>query len=354
MTPIVLFALLSIRLAPIGPGAPAHEPQIAANSSMVVLTFGAGQSIYFSSSRDGGASFSEPAKVADAGILPLSRHRGPRIALAGNTIVITAVAGKKPEEGPHAHGLPTDGDLLVWRSRDGGKTWSRGKAINDVPASATEGLHTLASDGKGTLFAAWLDKRGAKGTRLYSSRSTDAGLTWSRNIAVYESPDGSICECCHPSAAIDAAGKLLVMWRNELGGSRDMYLAESLDGRSFSTPQKLGNGTWHLNACPMDGGGLAVSSARTLTAWRRDSNVFLAEPGQPERQVGTGKDVALALSGNRTYVAWVNGLHVEAWVDGKVEPLSNAGAFPALSSLPGGGVLAAWEEDGAIRLRRLP
>ncbi len=99
-----------------GPGAPAREPQIAANASMVVLTFGAGKAIYFSSSRDGGNTFSAPAKVAEAGIVPLSRHRGPRIALAGNTIVITAVAGNKPEEGAHAHGLPSDGDLLVWRS----------------------------------------------------------------------------------------------------------------------------------------------------------------------------------------------------------------------------------------------
>jgi len=45
---------------------------------------------------------------------------------------------------------------------------------------------------------------------------------------------------------------------------------------------------------------------------------------------------------------------VEAWIDGKVELLSSAGAFPALSSLPRGGVLAAWEENGAIQVRRLP
>jgi hypothetical protein len=336
-----------------GPDAPAREPQIAANSSTVVLAFGAGKTIYFSSSRDRGKTFSAPAKVAEAVIVPLSRHRGPRIALSGNTIVITAVAGNKPDQGAHAHGLPSDGDLLVWRSRDDGKTWSKGKAINDVPGSATEGLHALTSDGHGTLFAAWLDKRGAKGTKLYSARSTDDGATWSKNVAVYQSPDGSICECCHPSVAIDSAGNFVVMWRNSVAGARDMYLAASRDGVAYSTPQKLGNGTWQLNACPMDGGGLAVSSSRILTAWRRDGNVFLAEPGQPERQIGTGKDVALALSGNRTYAVWVNGSKLEAWIDGKVELLSGSGAFPSLSSLPGGGELAAWEENGAIEIRGL-
>src|SRR5581483_7865832 len=164
MVTLVLQAAIGVHLGPMGPDAPAREPQIAANSSTVVLAFGAGKTIYFSSSHDRGKTFSPPAKVAEAGIIPLSRHRGPRIALSGNTIVITAVAGNKSEEVAHAHGLPSDGDLLVWRSQDGGKTWSQGRAINDVPAATTEGLHALASDGKGTLFAAWLDKRGPKGT----------------------------------------------------------------------------------------------------------------------------------------------------------------------------------------------
>ena len=354
MISVILSAIFAVHLGPISPDAPAREPQLAANASTAVLVFGAGKAIYFSSSQDRGKTFSAPSKVAEAGIIPLSRHRGPRVALSGTTIVITAVAGNKPDDGPHAHGLPSDGDLMMWRSQDGGQSWSKGKAINDVPGSATEGLHALTSDGKGTLFAAWLDKRGAKGTKLYSARSTDDGSTWSKNIMVYQSPDGSICECCHPSVAIDGAGKLIVMWRNSLGGTRDMYLATSLDGVNFSAPAKLGAGAWKLNACPMDGGGLAVSSGKVLTAWRRDSEIFLAEPGRAERQVGTGKDVALALSGNRTYALWSNGTRLEAWNDGKVEVLSTSGAFPSLVTLPAGGVLAAWEENGAIEVRRLP
>jgi len=353
MFSVLLFFAMTVHLGPIGPDAPAHEPQMAANGATVALTFGAGHAIYFSSSHDRGNTFSAPVKVAEAGIVPLTRHRGPRIAFAGNAIVITAVVGNKAEEGGHAHGLPSDGDLMVWRSLDGGRTWTAGKPINDVPASATEGLHALASDGKGLLFAAWLDKRGARGTKLYAARSTDGGATWSKNAAVYVSPDGSICECCHPSLAIGTAGELVVMWRNAVGGSRDMYLATSRDGVTFSTPQKLGEGTWKLNACPMDGGGLAVSSTKILTAWRRETNVFLAEPGRPEKQIGTGKDVALALSGERTYVAFVDGTKVEAWINGKLQQLADNGAFPSLLGLPDGGVLAAWEENGTIQIRHL-
>ena len=97
-----------------------------------------------------------------------------------------------------------------------------------------------------------------------------------------------------------------------------------------------------------------MSEKGILTAWRRGQNVFLAAPGQPETQVGAGKDVALTLSGGRTYLIWSNGGKIESWIDGKIDTLSAEGAFPALTRLPRGGVLAAWEEDGGIQTRRLP
>src|SRR5262249_28014648 len=254
---------------------------------------------------------------------------------------------------PHAHGLPSDGDLIAWHSTGGGKSWSRGTRINDVAGAPTEGLHSLASDSKGNLFAAWLDKRSGHGTKLFGAKSTDGGATWSKNVMIYESPEGTICECCHPSLAMDPDGQVLVMWRNWLAGSRDMYLARSRDGVTFSKPEKLGTGTWKLNACPMDGGGLAAASGKILTAWRRDGAVFIAEPGQPERQAGARKDVALTLSEGRLFALWVNGTKVESWIDGKVELLSGSGAFPSLAALPAGGALAAWEDNGSIEIRQL-
>ena len=47
MITTLLFAALTIHLGPMGPDAPAHEPQMAANSSMVVLAFGAGKAIFY-------------------------------------------------------------------------------------------------------------------------------------------------------------------------------------------------------------------------------------------------------------------------------------------------------------------
>jgi hypothetical protein len=228
--------------------------------------------------------------------------------------------------------------------------------VNDAPGAATEGLHALASDAKGVLFAAWLDKRRNHGTQLFGSRSSDGGLTWSKNVLIYDSPEGTICECCHPSLAIDSGGQILVMWRNWLAGARDMYLARSRDGMNFSKPEKLGMGSWQLNACPMDGGGIAISQNRIVTAWRREREIFLTTAGEKEVGIAEGVDVAIAAASDGVYAVWSTPTGVRALPPGKKDPIALApkGAFPNIVALPNGRVLAAWENDGKIQIEPVP
>src|SRR5262249_10192118 len=155
-------ALLSLLLAiNIGPGAGMQyrQPQLASDGKMVALVFGSGTTVYFSASHDQGRTFSSPVKVAEAPLLALGRHRGPRVAITPSAIVVSALVGTKNPPG-------SDGDLKAWRSTDGGRTWSAGVSMNDVAASAREGLHSMVAGPDGMLFATWLDLR-QKGTRLY-------------------------------------------------------------------------------------------------------------------------------------------------------------------------------------------
>jgi hypothetical protein len=356
MVSFVFLAVWAVQLGATAPAEPARSPQLATNGSVVGMTYGAGKGIYFRGSRDSGITFGAPVKVAEAEVVPLNRHRGPRIAFSGTTIVIAAVAGNSVGPGAHAHGLPSDGDLLAWRSVDGGLHWSDGVAINDVPGAAREGLHALAADSRGRLFAVWLDQRESAGTRLFAARSIDGGASWSKNVLAYSSPDGTVCECCHPSIAIDPNGKIFVMWRNWLGGSRDMYLAYSQDGERFSNAEKLGLGTWQLNACPMDGGGLAIDKGRPVSAWRREKTLYVAELGARERALGDGKDIAVS-AGRKGFVAvWVDSTGLVALPPGATHAvmLSRSGAAPALTALEDGSALAAWEDGGAIKTKRMP
>ena len=324
------------------------QPQLAASAKLVAATFGSGNTIYFSGSRDRGKTFSEPVKVAEPGVISLGMHRGPRIAITPSAIVISAVAGEK--------GKGADGDLLVWRSTDDGKTWSAGKPINDVPSAAREGLHAMASGADGLLYAAWLDLRG-KGTRLYGSASTDGGASWSKNALIYESPEGTICQCCHPSIAIDGRGTIHAMWRNALGGSRDLYVASSNDGgKTFGPASKLGGGTWQLKACPMDGGGLAITApGKVMSVWRRANEVYLAPEGGAETPIEAGKNPSIAANADGIYAAWstAEGIHVR--IPGKSEPvlLDAEGGYVQLAAIPNGPVIAAWEKKGSIQLQVL-
>lgn len=347
--------LLALHVQPQTNGLPNRQPQLAVGHGQVALVYGAERAIYFASSQDQGRTFSAPVKVAEVTALALGRHRGPRVTILKDAILVSAIVGEKASTDPHAHGSPVNGDITTWRSVDHGKTWSRSGVVNDVPGAAREGFHAIAEDAKGNLTVAWLDLR-AKGTALYSSRSIDGGRTWSKNVMVYASPAGSICECCEPSVAVDDNGQVAIMWRNALDGSRDLYVATSGDGVAYSTARKMGTGTWKLNACPMDGGGLAFQSGQLFSAWRRDGDVFLAQPDKPEQRIGTGKDVSFTSNGKGFYVAWSSGPRLEILAPGaaKAVPLAEQGAFVNLAALPDGSALAAWEADGSIHVERFP
>jgi hypothetical protein len=300
------------------------------------MAFGSGESIWFAKSVDDGRTFSKPSKVAELPKILLGRHRGPRVVIGGGNIVVSAIA--------------TESDLFYWRSTDGGRSWSKGGVINDVPKAAREGLHAMAATPDGHLAAAWLDDRMPGGKRLWGAFSNDGGATWSKNVMLYE---GTICECCHPSLVARPDGDFEVMWRNKLDGSRDFYVVRLHDGKPVGAAVKQGEGTWKLDACPMDGGGIALRNGHLVTAWRREHDVYVSEAGKPEAKIAAGLDPALAATAKGVFVAWTAGKAVEALTPSGRLQLTEEGGFPSLVALPDGSVLAAWESGGAIGTRRL-
>lgn len=148
----------------------------------------------------------------------------------------------------------------------------------------------------------------AKGTQLFAAKSIDQGATWSKNQLVYRSPDGSICECCHPSV-IANQGSVHVLFRNSLQGNRDMYLVSLEDhGATFGSAVRLGESRWQLNACPMDGGMLAMDKDNQIsTVWQRDRSLVLASPRSGfESTLGTGEQPWIASDGDRFHEVWTN------------------------------------------------
>ena len=284
-------------------------------------------------SEDGGVTFSPSTKIGTVQNLMLGMRRGPRIAVHGDRITVTVI-------GP---------ELFSFVSGDGGKTWSDPVTINDVPTSAREGLHDLAGSAQGELFVTWLDLR--NGTmELWGAASTDGGLTWAKNQRVYRSSGKSICECCHPSALFDEQGHLAIMWRNAVDGSRDMWMTTRESGAVEFTPaRKLGEGTWKIEGCPMDGGRiLAFGDGQFGAVWQRNGEIFLTRGDGPEITLGKGKQpVAVHPRDGALTVFWQQGADLVGLTDIEkpvaVKQVSDA-RFPSVAALPGGkGMLVAYE-----------
>lgn len=149
---------------------------------------------------------------------------------------------------------------------------------------------------------------------------------------------------------MDDRGGVHVLWRNSLGGKRDMYASVSSDGGvTFGPADKLGSGTWPLDACPMDGGAIAVANRRVETIWRRGSDVFFVEGQQPERRLGTGEQPTLALTDHGPFAAWLTkrGESLLLLKPGAEQPIQLAthAADPVIAAGPQGRgpVVAAWE-----------
>lgn len=333
----------TIRVTPAGFSA--SQPQVASSGTKVFVAYGRADRLFLSSSADGGTTFSEPRPLPTEGKLSLGMRRGPRIAVSGTSVVVSAIYGKR--------GGGQDGELVSWRSEDQGMTWQGPVTISEVPGAAREGLHAMASSAKGRLVSAWLDLRSG-GTEIWLSTSEDAGASWSKNVRVYRSSAGTVCECCHPSVAFGAKGEIHVMFRNWLDGARDMYLSTSGDGQAFGEARKIGSGTWKLNACPMDGGALAIDADGTVqTVWRREGKVFACVPGEPEREIGEGSQPWIAPGPSGSHLIWqTRSGSIRASSGGAIEDLST-GRDPVIAPV-GRGSLAVWEADSVIWAKPLP
>lgn len=334
---ILFFLIFNTCLAADLPG---QQPNVAIDvKGTVRVAYGVGDRIFCITSTNDGRSFSKAVLVGQVNKMHLGHTRGPQIASSKNYSMITAI----DEAGAiHSYKL----DHLK-------NTWAKSALVNDQAGSAVEGLMAITADRQDNFYATWLDIRLEKKNNIFCSAINGKADSWGRNVLVYKSPDGHTCECCKPNITFND-GKLVVGFRNWLMGSRDIYYAVSNDhGKTFGPARKSGQGSWQLNACPMDGGGLAVNENGSVTAsWRRNTDVFYAAGNLPERKVGSGKDVSMAERNGRTVIAWQHDQKIQLinLKDNKVITVGQGGS-PKLGLLANGKVLCVWEEDKQVKFK---
>lgn len=114
--------------------------------------------------------------------------------------------------------------------------------VNDDTAGATQGSARIALDRSGTIYVAWTDLRNNENGDIYLSRSTDGGLTFSPNRAVYAGGAVPLGMQRGVAMAIDSIGGIHMVWSEaKRGDLPEMLYSRSTDGgATFSAPAFIG------------------------------------------------------------------------------------------------------------------
>jgi hypothetical protein len=211
--------------------------------------------------------------------------------------------------------------LRFIRSTDQGRHWSEPRTVNDGTEFGSHNFHALTAAPDGSLLATWLDARRGK-SGVWMSRSTDGGRTWEANRPIYSDPT---CPCCRTSVAVAGDGSIYVAWRAILPGDvRDVVVTRSSDGgASWAAPVRVRADDWVYPGCPHAGPSLEVDAKGAVhVAWwtgkEGEAGVYYARSTDGAKtfaaqSIATGArarpaHVQLAVSGEKVYLAWDDGL----------------------------------------------
>lgn len=288
------------------PDADSAEPAIAAAPEggvyLIWVEHGAGRAadLYFQKFDAEAKAAGEKVRVnPQAGEATAWRGDPPTIVVgADGEIFIGWTASVKT-------GKASGTDFYVSVSRDGGKSFGAPAKVNDDSEPASHGMHSLAADKSGKIYAAWLDERNIKApahagnepeisndfqyvkahhtptpevkkaqeteaaepnSEIFYAVSKDGAKTFSTNKKI----SSEVCPCCKTSLLTNGDGKAYVSWRQVLEGDfRHIAVASTIDGgESFSAPSIVSDDRWQIAACPVSGASMTLAETGALkVAW---------------------------------------------------------------------------------------
>jgi hypothetical protein len=179
-------------------------------------------------SRDGGRSFSKPLLVA--GDPPAPPARAPAIALGADHAVALAWTTGDDEAA----------DIWVALSSDGGTSFGAPKRAAVTPGYSD--APKVAYDPRGTLHLVHAEARGGpfKPSTIRHLRSTDGGRSFGPASEISGPLPAGYAGAAYPALAIDARGRIVVMWELLRAGSPyGLAMAVSENGMQFTAPRLI-------------------------------------------------------------------------------------------------------------------
>jgi len=149
------------------------------------------------------------------------------------------------------HGSPFETlGIAVYRSSDGGRTWSAPNFIHPNTVRTDDKQWATSDRNRGSryygnVYIAWDD-----GSNLAFARTTDRGATW-KGFGTQPVGAALAFDSFAPSIAVADDGSIYIFW---IAGSTIKFVKSTNGGDSFSTPAVVASGLTTLSVLPKPGG----------------------------------------------------------------------------------------------------
>ncbi len=304
------------------------------------LLFDAADGPQYMKSRDGGLTFSSPISVVDKA----AQKPGLKFSAWDFTVAKDGRVHVAMGNNAWKLKLPKDEWSLHYASlAPVAKAFSAVRNLNRQPS---EGF-SLAAGERGAVTACFLSGK------LFAMLSRDGGETFATSAEL--NPAWNPCDCCTTSSAYGPDGRLALLYREETGNDRDIYVAlwdQSRDAQPSRT--RVSSTGWKIEGCPMTYFTITPTATGYVAAWptkgqvyftRLDKDGAILPPGEIRTPGTSGMRMSLlALSAGDgvTLVAWKN-KDVLGWqlYDAKGQPQGNPGSAASPGSGAAGVVLSS-------------
>lgn len=199
-------------------------------------------------SEDGGATWSAPVEAQ--GPDEHVREISPPVVGKDGAVYLAWRNRDDPANAPHP--------MVVAKSTDGGKTWTRTSIADATPAppgiptpTGNAGFPRMAADpNSGAIYVVYVGFQFSDLDVVFQ-KTTDGGATWSAPLRVNDDPKGNGARQLTPQVFVAPNGRVDVIWMDTRttypspvvprpGGHVDLYYASSSDGgTTFSANRRI-------------------------------------------------------------------------------------------------------------------
>lgn len=278
--------------------------------------------IFYIRSNDGGSTFSTPLRINSEKntAVAVGTIRGPHLAVGKNQRIHVAWNGSResiPVDQRKEHG---HAPMLYTRMNDDGSAFEKQRTLM-VKTYGLDGGGSVAADDRGNVYVAWHGLAKGKPMReqdraVWVARSNDNGQSFAAETQANSDATG-VCGCCGMRAAVDGAGRLLLMYRAaQQFINRDMHLLVSDDqGRTFKNSKV---DRWRVGKCPMSSVTITSTKQGPVLAWESDQRVYLQRVSPTGTKVVGHKTMAVSIQSAKHPTVATNdqGQTLFVWTEG--------------------------------------